>query len=472
MQQTRLIKILNWFDQKKMNALDKFIRSPYFNNNSSILILWDYLENIFPNFNKLPKTDEEIFNKSLKKADSNRKYSDRTIRQLRFQLTKLVEEFLIIEEIRNRDNQKDALLADAYFELQLQQPLEKIYKSKLSLKGEVEKESINTFLERMQWLKLKYYSEKESKIIADPKPIKNIDNALDLFYIGAKLKYACELASWEKIMNVEHDIFLEQEIINYCKINETKLPNFHYLFFKALTLINEPSDNSFMELKVRFLTKEKNLENDERIILFAYLLNFTFLRIQEHQDSYLQEAFDLYKYGIDNLLLIVNDKFLADHFLNLISIGCALKELDWIDAFLNNLDKKLKDSIDASTYNSAIGRLEFEKENFDAALKYLEQVDHKNIVHSFKSRYLTIACYFELEEPINFIRSHCQSFLIFVSRRLSNKNDMVEGSKNFVRCIRELLKETPDKAKLLDNLNSKSKFLIKSWLLSKIEDLE
>ncbi len=467
MRESKLITLLKKIDEKERRNFEKFIQSPYFNSNKSVSQFWKCLKKHAPNYDS-PKLERS---KIYKKLFPGEVYDDNRLRQLRSLLLKLLQQFLVIERLHMDKQESDVILAKVYQTKQLFPQLLKMINTNLSSSHKEQK--LEHFYQKAFWNKLKYQIEKESKLIGDATAIKKTDETLDLYYIGEKLKHACELVSWNNIMKTSYTIFLEEVIIEKSQ-NTLDLPVFHQLYAAALIMIRKPTNDNFSSFKKLYYTMGFQLEKYDRVVLLTYLLNFTFLKIQQHKEEYIREAFNLYSFGIDNELFILNNVFFADHFTNLISIASALRELKWIDDFLKGLDKQIqlgRLQLNPSYLNLSKGRVAFEKGDYQLSLEHLEEVNLKNQLHSFANRYISIACYVELQYPMPFIEAKCESFVVFVNRRFFNKLEMIEGSKNFVRVVKELIKEVPCKEKLLPLLKTNVKFIFKKWLVKRVDDL-
>jgi len=465
MKDVKLFQLLRKLNKQELKSLGKFLESPYFNTNKNIIVLWNYVSKYAPEFNSRKLKAVNIFTELFPK----KKFNERVLRQLRYQLLKLVEQFLAIEAFQTKEFYQDFLLAKSYQKLASPKDWKMI--SQQALAKNNDNQHIWSYLHQMRWWEFQYFSDVSSKLEQNASSIKKMDDALDLFLIGAKLKYACELISWNQIVGANYHIHLLHEIEALCKKNLAKLPSFHLLYWMAYQLIIRQNEGIFITLKYHFLRRRKDLAKEEQIILLTYLLNFTFRKIQQHKTDYFMEAFKLYEFGIKNNLFLVNNQFLEDHFQNVLTVSSCLKKFKWADNFLKKLNEHSIDVIGVSTYQLSLARLAFAKQLFQVCLDHLSKINHNNVIHSMKGRYITIACYFELGMPKKIIKSKTKAFLHFANRNLNMHKGLQIGCVNFCKIVNELVAELPKKTKIDQLIQVEHKMVFRDWVLAKVKEI-
>ena len=90
MKDTQLISLLKSFSAYEMNRFGKFINSPFFNSNDKVTRLYTLLKKHHPGFNEDAISKEKIF----KKIFPGKKFDDKKIRYITYELLNLAEEFL------------------------------------------------------------------------------------------------------------------------------------------------------------------------------------------------------------------------------------------------------------------------------------------------------------------------------------------------------------------------------------------
>jgi len=262
------------------------------------------------------------------------------------------------------------------------------------------------------------------------------------------------------------------DISSICAKNKARLPIFHQLYYLAWQLIEFQRETDYRQLKKMFFNHTAILAQEDQLILLTYLLNFAFSKVRENNNSFLQEAYTLYQFGIEKDLLIIDKLFVDDHFINLVSICSALKKFDWIERVLAEKLAPIIKELAPSAYHLAMARLSFAKGDYMPCREYLMGIDHTVYGHSLRARIFQIACAFELKEPSPIIESHCKSYENYLRRHVSIHKQNAQGGLNFISMVRQLIKIQPDKKQLERVLNNYKIIVFQSWLAEKISALK
>jgi hypothetical protein len=99
-----IVKILKKFSPEEINEFEKFLRSPFYNNQSTVIKLYSELKKYYPHF-----TDNKISKEFLFSAvNGGNGYDDKLFRKYFSLINKLAEEYLNVLQIR-KDNEKREL---------------------------------------------------------------------------------------------------------------------------------------------------------------------------------------------------------------------------------------------------------------------------------------------------------------------------------------------------------------------------
>ncbi|HCV50501.1 MAG TPA: hypothetical protein DGP89_04080, partial [Saprospirales bacterium] len=195
-------------DVYENNAFKKFLLSPYFNKNKSLIALHD----IYTNYSEkqLELEDKKtIWNSILE----NKNYNDSKFRKLNSDLLKLFEQFIRIE----------AFEADKKTRLTVElkainnRNLDILYNSTKAKIDRYKKYNIDKSADHYYYLyetektkfELKTDIERKNKKTDFTKEfnISNISINLDIFYLSEKLKYISTTLSWSKLYKIKIEPF-------------------------------------------------------------------------------------------------------------------------------------------------------------------------------------------------------------------------------------------------------------------------
>lgn len=161
---------------------------------------------------------------------------------------------------------------------------------------QVQGTSLDNCLEQLTWNHLAYFSGIHSKIEEESTDLKKASTSLDLYFVGIKLRHLCELASRKIVLGEDYSDEFEEMIMAYC---------------------------------------------------------------QKMKRTYLQEQYVLYQFGINKKILLINERFIKDHFINLTYISSYLEEFDWLYELLAEWEAQIKNWFPENTFYSAMARLTF-----------------------------------------------------------------------------------------------------------------
>jgi tetratricopeptide (TPR) repeat protein len=297
----------------------------------------------------------------------------------------------------------------------------------------------------------------------------NIRELLDnlfCFYIAGRCKYAAE--AWERkfVTGEEHSALDTDDIIAFTEEMLHKSPKSLKFYLDLLKLAcDKYTDTEFDALQKQVLDKTQK-PNEETIILCKSLINAAGRAINRGNNAYLQKAFDLTIFGIENNLLLVNGLLLVEVYLNMVSIGTTLKQFKDTEFYVQRFANKLPKEAQKNTTAFAKAKLNFEQQKYPETLTYLAKIDDSNIEYAIRVRLMYVQCYFELNDDR--VDKEMVNFKQFVSRNVGGKNPK-QGVNNFLAMVKKLLDYKCTKAEMFKYLSDKQNIFCRAWLTEKVE---
>lgn len=460
---SKLIKLLAKLPAptvKQFKAWHKQQGSP---NRDAFLIL-KYILFYYPTFDS-PKLAQAI---AFKKIFGKISYDYRRLMKGVSQVHLDLKQYLVTIELSADDFLSDYLLARVYTKYNLRHELDLLLDKKRIVKSTIS--SPQFYYEQMQWEHLDFYADGKSKIDQKESILNEAMTAFDLYYLGIKLKYACDISTRQILAGSTYHIKFSDTIQAYCSSNLASLPIFHHFYWLAWQLILNKKETDYQQLKSIFQQQHTLISKEDQLIIFTYLFNYTSQQMRISQTLYVREAFELYKMSIERDILIMNQLFVEDHFVNMISIACVLKEYDWIDYILNGKFSKVAENLSASAYHIALARFTLEKEDFETCRTHLLHINFNIHTYSKRARIYQIICAYELEESPLSIETHCKSFENYLRRNKVNQHVDLQRYLSFISMVRQLLKVNVNLKKLLHELKTLPT-VYTFWLEAKIHAL-
>jgi len=478
---SKAIKVLKQLSNDEFKQFGKFINSPFFNSNKSIIKLYLFLRKHYPAFEF---TAEDAF----KFLFPGKKYYIAKIRRLFAEMYKLCEDFLAHNSL-NADSfakkyyiikELDKNKLDNLFLANVKKLEEELNNSKIGddlyrKRGELENAIIDFHIERNNQHKAQYNVLRRGE-----------------YYMNS-------IMDWLELQNSD---VLGMEF-NYGKINEPDIAdafisNINLVSFSGWLNENMRLQFTYTAIFCNLLLMHLHFENESYYFSSKKLILDNFDLFDDDTKKALIQSLRNYGTRKDNILFS-KEKFELDKimcqlartdffdfgiflnpmfYLNTVTNALTLYEIEWTEKFINDFTQYIHDDERESNRNLALALLAFKKSEFEESLKYLNQIKlaTPNIKQYFKIQILQV--YYELDmiEPgLSAIDS--MHHFIYNTKELSNRTkQMLQLQLNIVNEFYKLKiqNEKIDKIailKLKDDIE-KAQFQNKRWYFEKVEELE
>jgi len=476
---TKIYQVLDSLSVYELNRFGKFVQSPYFNQNQSLIRLF---EQLIPSLKRKEQSD---LDKTLvwTQIFEDETYDDARFRKLSSELLRLYEQFLAQEIYNNNPLHQ----ANNLIEGISSKKIEKLYNSVVSSvkrlsDRQLEKSASYYFyqyqLEKSQYnLTSEFEKKSKKKVKFADLNIEETAKFLDIFYLGEKLKLYCMLLSWQDVANISGNMLFMEEIIQHVEtIDYSQYPPIA-IYYQVYKSYNEPDNiDHFYKLK-ELITKYIHVfPIEEAKDIFGSAQNFCIRRINIGQTEFVKENLDLYKESLEKGILFYNEQIPPNTFRNIVISACTLNEFEWAEHFIlihkDKLDVKYREN--AVTFNLA--RIAMGKKDHAKVIRLLQNVEFNEMVYDLNSKMMLVHTYYDSDE-IEPLYSLLESFKIFIYR---NKKVLTGAQKttllDYIKFVRKILAVSPGNIEKLDKLReeiSASKITVtpKQWLLEKVEEL-
>jgi len=489
MLKTSLIEILRSFDKNEIKRFEEFILSPYFNKKSNVIKLFRIIKKHAPDFN-----DESLKRETLWKIlFPGKNFNYGVMKNLIFDLQKLMSMFLGYEGIRKKDYLSRLNFLEELSEKNLDQQFEKNVKTYSDI---LDNKKLNDtyFFEytKLEGLKYNHHIIKNAHQIVEYQYLENFEKYLLLDFLRQYFILNINMVSYKKDFKKSGTGFKDIEINiealfqSFMKIKfETEDENFHqniilmhYYGFK-ITVTSEPI--YYFELKKLLDKYSERLDMVEQYNIYNLLTGFCVYRSLEGDSSFYTEEFELYKIILEKeAFCYYKDGFMNRlTYYNIARAGIKLKEFEWTIDFLNKYKPRLPEPFREQTFLFTYAFVEFGRKEFIKALEILSGLSHYEVRDKPREKMLYLMLYYEL--------SYVEQFFSFVdSCRHFAKNDKLLSDHykkkflNFVNCVFNLSKikfninisGNDDVILLLKKSVTDNDISHKNWLEKKIIEIE
>ena len=307
---------------------------------------------------------------------------------------------------------------------------------------------------------------------------------LDEYYVLAKLQLVCELKNRAKIYSdrgLAETIDELMESVENLYLKESNITA--KVYQQLLNLFSEEITKSqFEEINQLFRTHIKQIGFSEQQMILQQLINYCIRWIAKDQAYFGRSAFDLYKLGVERTLLLNFGKMSTVRFANIISLGCAVKELDWVENFIKTHSHYLDEKIREETTDLSKAEISFAREQYQEATSLLIHFRASNLLHQIKAKVLNLKCWYEefrLDTDLfELLFAQIEAFEKYFRRHEKIDESRRKAALNFALMLRNIarykVEGIPSSTrinKLKQQFRKDSLVLAKDWLGQKIDEL-
>jgi hypothetical protein len=469
MQKSKPIRILQSFDAQEWREFDKFIRSPFFNKNESLITLFTYLKKEQQNLEGPAIDREKVWQKTFGKLA----FDEAKLRYAFSDLAKLLERFIAIRELDKNKLRHNQLLLEYYSTKDIEKYFNQIFddSQKFLQKNQTRDSEFyfrNYLIEEQHY---SYSSVKRDKSL--DQVLQDTADHLDLYYLSKKLKLLCEMLTRQNFLNSEYTTRLREEIMVHLRDSDySDHPAIEIYHLVLLTLVEEQNENHFKKLIQRLNEYPEFFGPEELRDLYFLAQNYCTKKINQGHRKYLRDYFNLSKLLLKKDLVYENGFILPSSFKNIVTVGLRLEEYDWVENFIYTYKNKLAPKYRENAFTYNLAWLHFFKEEYRKTLRMLSHVEYMDVYYILDSKILLLKTYFELEDVDAFF-SLCDSFYVYLRR-----NELISAYQkticlNFVKYVKRLMRarlgDNRASQGLLSEIRDASQVASISWLLKKAE---
>ena len=461
MKKSRLEELLEHFNPKESKKLRKFLCSPFFNQQQSLVRLYDYCV-----AQKGKQLDKEATYKAI---FPDKKFKESDLRLQKSYLYRLIEKFIAYAQIEIDDF------------LVLQKTVEGFQQRNLSEFALRNLKKARDFKEKQALRDADYYNHLHQLNLTQYtyeinfKPTEQQDTLafkeLDIAYYITKLKLACFLLSQQTTYQSAYDLSNMKPVLEQIKAqNLLVIPNLATFYYCYLTLIEPTVDTHFENFNKLLLHNSPLFSQKENGNLYLLAINYCIKQINQSNTAFYKKTLDLYKAGLLNQALLENGILSRFVYQNIVTSGMRVGELQWTRQFLIAYKETVEKDFRESAFRFNMARLAYHEKNYEEAMDLLRDTDQADLLINLYAKNLLLKIYYELGE-FKLLDSFLDAFQIYLRR----KKGIASHKKNYWNMIyytQKLMKVNPFNAVAKDKLKAKIEaepvLLERPWLLEQL----
>ncbi len=467
----KLTVLIESFSVKELERLHKFINSPFHNENRELILLY---EELFLFYQVDRNKDEVLLKKDIWVKIYKGEYIDVKLRRLTSDMTRLIEKFIIFQELNNQKELNKILLLGGLKNRNLEKHFyDVITKNKILSIGS----STDYHFEKLQTEILQHeFIDKHYPQSNNLDNLASADYHLDNYYIVKKLKFYCSLLSYKSVRSIDVELPFSKQMIQDIREHPSFYEPVVQVYYKTVALLQgQDSEKTFEELRNLLILNEKSFPLKELQQIYFNLQNFCAGEINNGRNIYFEKLFDVYKIMIERKILPGAETLKPGVYKNIITLGLIIKEFDWIENFIQKYTEKLPKEHRENAKNYNLAKVYFHKKEYEKVIEQLMEVEYKELVYALGGKLMLLKTYFELKEtrPLD---SLIDSFRIYLRRNKLISKNVRQQYMNSLRFTKKLANVAPyDKKglqKVKEQVENCKALAAKKWLLEKVAEME
>ena len=465
MQSSKLIILLKSLKAEEIRWLTKFVCSPFYNSNSHVIALFEVLKKHHPDFTSNHLTKEKIWIKLF----PNQKMAAGRLRLLMHNLAELIEEFIVANRLKKQTVTYQSLLNQEFGERDLYDFFEKMT---FQLLAELDKEPYrdHQYFKQKKELLVQWYGhpgtnrQQQTDIVSLLLEDQKIHNALEELQLifAHNARTIVSLETQQKMIS--------PTILAIAKTSQNVLLNL-YVFLAAL----QDGVKNLQEIINYFSENLQKIRSKDRRTILQILINHSTRLYNSGKVDKPRKTLDLYKLGLQNDCILVNDEITEATFQNIIVLGSTCKDWDWVEDFINKFQNKLPQTSreEATILGKAL--FHFYQQNFDAAIDILGEEKFSKSQQAIHARLILIRCYFDkfriVDSYYDMLFFQIKAFEKYVRRKEVLPVKKLKEVLNFTKYLRKIIETVilkKDFSDLRIQIKATNNVSLKNWLLEKI----
>ncbi|MEO1515145.1 MAG: hypothetical protein AAFV95_09025 [Bacteroidota bacterium] len=459
----------------EIHRLDKFLRSPYFNDikqKARVLQLFEQLSIHLKDKSDPP--EKAALYEHLFPED---RFSNAKMDKLMARLLRLVKRFIAVEQAELREQEFNTLLQQTRF--YRKRGLQKYFWQNIRQLQEQFGEN--------EMLLSDFLINREITEMLGPKSERREDlnlpdtlQSLDQFYILNKLKYA----NW---ILVQHFMHVPIPLRDSLQLLDQMLPSIEqnlshkHPLIKANVLAyrllgDRENEDIYRQLEHCLQQHQANFPEDSRKDLQSICRSFCIRQSNRGNLAYVEKVFALYKSQLEEGHLYHQNGLLAASLKNIVTYGLRSRAFEWVRQVLaDHQHRIIGTEFPQSVYQYNLANYHFALKEYEQALQHLGDYP-MDTYYKIAYKRMELKIYYELNSPLLASRiDSLKVYLFRISRHLLPDTPKA-ANNHFVNLLRQICNPTTlQNGKRIDKIKAKIQInqpvAERGWLLEKLEEL-
>lgn len=481
MHNSKLTQIIASLSDREIKDFEKFLIYQS-DESSKVYVLFSIYKNAYPDLEHPSLNKEEVFLKLFGKIP----YKDVKVREQMSALRKLIESFLIQQELQKVEYYNQVALLKQYRKRGLDNLFQQQIKSVQQLVDDDEFLNIESSKRAYQLAdeQNNFFEQQQNITLDDAISLKS--DYFDKYYFSAKLRILCEILNREKILNAQYAKPVENEILDIIRKHKKlflDVPAIH-CYYEIYQLLQTADDPEQLDQALNTLNRhQKSFTDSELKSMYAYLSNYCIQEVNKGNATFTPILFDMQKLLLQNKILLEDGVLSHISYRNIVAIAIKLNAYGWAEKFIEDYKSNIAERHQDNAYNLSKANLFYAQGEYQETVYLLNQVEFTDVYYASTAKYTLLKAYYALKE-FETLDYFVSSFQLYLKRNKEISVNFKKSSENFLKLFKKLLlivkqvdyreKEKLEKKKsqLVEAINTEKTLANKAWLLQELTKVE
>lgn len=451
----KALDILSTFTDPEFETFGKFLNSPFFNTGKKILQLYEFL---------YEHRDKNMIS-SLKDAEVSRmifpdnRYNKSTFNALFADLHRMLNQFLIVQNILSKELEPEDLLREELFKRGLFKSVKSSVERSWQMLSEERSGSeyfMNLFRLSNDEANLKYLSSplhSKSSVAEDLEMI--FQRGIHLCCLFTSEIYRGSENIFDKSVTLKADdagrsamqlsrlvdlSSLADFIVSFCADDKSRA-YFRILRAERNAFSNFDDEKKYFVLKKEVVKNEDMLSSDDIRFHYGRLMKYCIMKKRSLTNTtrFDLELFEIYRKILERgyYKSQVSSHLQPELYRNILMHALKIRKFFWANRFIRDFSDELDPDRRENLRNYARIRYSFERGEFIKAMNLINKIRADNFIFKIDIRNLTLMIHFELNN-LDTVKQLLASYSQFLSSVSGLSKNAVRSYKTFVKALKDL----------------------------------
>lgn len=469
----KLSALIRGLSKYELNALRKFLHSPYHNERVDIRIFFDCLDNaIRKGPSALGGLDREVVWSAMHPGVP---FDRMQFRRVASELTRLVLRFMVLEHMSSDPYVEGLVLQSVLAKSGLEKHLsgiERALEAGLWGDGEIlDASGVYEARYRMCW---NLFSRSTGTLDTEGYGwrLTRADGALDSYYALQKLKLYLGYLVYSRMRRSPEALPVMAGVEAYLAASDVSDRPLLGLFLGAVRCMECFDEEAHYRDFVGMLARHgMGIGSEDRRELYQFAQNYCAFKINQGHTSYYREVFQLYQMLLDSGILLADGQLSEGLYKNITTAGLRVGAYDWVEGFISDYTEKLPPQIRENARIFNLANLYSHQKQHGKVIELLRHVEYSDVVYALSAKLILVRTYYESGEWAA-LDSLLDSFRVYLQRNKLISKSVKRAYLHFLRFVRCLTRVRPGDAAGLAALRAEvaacEPVMSKKWLMEQV----